>query len=348
MSVHQDIHPVASTAGSALLDAARFAQDLSCAQASFDYVQAEWESARAVLNVRIGVSPIQCYSLPCMDELWQVLDAVDAYPGVVRHIVFSATNPGPFNLGGDLSLFILLARSRNRDALVAYGSRCLDLLEWVDQAAMRDIHMVALVQGEALGGGFESILPFHHVIFEEQACGGFPEILFNLFPGMGAWNLVARRAGLRTAEKMILTGEVLGASALHDAGLIDRVTPCGQGEAMVARVIKETEARFRGAMAARRAALRMSALDRRQLDDILVDWIDAAMCLTDKDLRMMERLVRAQLKKAGGQEFDEVIAIKAQEMTRYLPAKKDAAAQVVRGVSHDKRAYLEQVTESLS
>ena len=38
------------------------------------------------------------------------------------------------------------------------------------------------------GGGLESVLPFHKVIFERSAQAGFPEVLFNLFPGMGAWH----------------------------------------------------------------------------------------------------------------------------------------------------------------
>jgi DSF synthase len=50
----------------------------------------------------------------------------------------------------------------------------------------RDVTTIALVQGDALGGGFETALSSNVLIAERSAKLGFPEILFNLFPGMGA------------------------------------------------------------------------------------------------------------------------------------------------------------------
>ena len=47
---------------------------------------------------------------------------------------------------------------------------------------------ISLVQGDALGGGFEAALCGDIIIAEKQARFGFPEVLFNLFPGMGAYN----------------------------------------------------------------------------------------------------------------------------------------------------------------
>jgi DSF synthase len=43
---------------------------------------------------------------------------------------------------------------------------------------------ISLVQGDALGGGFEAALTSDVIIAEESAQMGLPEILFNLFP---AW-----------------------------------------------------------------------------------------------------------------------------------------------------------------
>ncbi len=71
--------------------------------------------------------------------------------------------------------------------------------------SQRGIHTVVLVQGDALGGGLESVLPYHKVIFERSAQGGYPEVLFNLFPGMGAWNFTIRKAGFADANEMIHT-----------------------------------------------------------------------------------------------------------------------------------------------
>ena len=53
---------------------------------------------------------------------------------------------------------------------------------------------IVLVQGDALGGGFECALASDVIVAEESAQMGLPEILFNLFP---AW---ARAACSRAAS----------------------------------------------------------------------------------------------------------------------------------------------------
>jgi DSF synthase len=99
-----------------------------------------------------------------------------------------------FNFGGDLSLFVLLVRARDLDSLKLYARRCVDLVWWLENAAQIGVYTTALVQGDTLGGGLESALLHHNVIFERGAQAGFPEVLFNLFPGMGAWHLAIRKA----------------------------------------------------------------------------------------------------------------------------------------------------------
>ena len=51
-----------------------------------------------------------------------------------------------------------------------------------------------------------SLLSFNVIIAERQAKFGFPEAMFGLFPGMGAYSLVARRVGAALAEEMMLSG----------------------------------------------------------------------------------------------------------------------------------------------
>jgi len=75
----------------------------------YRYVKLEWNADFAMLTVRMGVRPIQCYSLAAMAELQQVFNDITAHPGLVRHFVMASDVPGVFNFGGDLSLFVLLA-----------------------------------------------------------------------------------------------------------------------------------------------------------------------------------------------------------------------------------------------
>ena len=56
---------------------------------------------------------------------------------------------------------------------------------------------VALIQGDAVGGGFEAMLTDDIVIAEQGAKFGLPEILFNLFPGMGGYSFLRRKVAWR-------------------------------------------------------------------------------------------------------------------------------------------------------
>src|SRR6266446_10464889 len=125
--------------------------------------------------------------------------------------------PRVFNLGGDLALFVLLIKARDRDALAHYAKLCIDnMYPRIRSFSCRNLTTISLVQGDALGGGFECALSSDVIVAEESAQMGLPEMLFNLFPGMGAYSLLARRLGVREAERMILSGRLVGARKLHE------------------------------------------------------------------------------------------------------------------------------------
>src|SRR5207249_864252 len=84
-----------------------------------------------------------------------------------------------------------------------------------------------------IGGGFECAMSSDIIVAEESAQLGLPEILFNLFPGMGAYSLLSRRIGARAAEELILSGRVLSAAKLHEMGIVDVLAPNGGGETAV-------------------------------------------------------------------------------------------------------------------
>ena len=82
---------------------------------------------------------------------------------------------------------------------------------------------------------------------------GLPEILFNLFPGMGACSLLARRIGIRAAEELILSGKIYTAAELHKMGVVDVVATDGQGESAVRNWIAKNAKRRNGLQAVHRA-----------------------------------------------------------------------------------------------
>ena len=280
----------------------------------YKYLRLEWSSELSMLRLRTCVKPIQCYSLAAMSELHQVLADISANPGLVKHHVLTSDIAGVFNFGGDLSLFVLLIRARDRESLRMYGRRCVDLVWWMETAAQRGVHTTVLVQGDTLGGGLESVLPFHKVIFERSAQAGFPEVLFNLYPGMGAWNFTLRKAGFAVANEMILSGRLYNADQLFRRGLVDLVVDDGEGEAAIEHVVTSVHPRLRGTLAALQARRLAAPITYESLIAIVDQWGETAMGLTDRDLRLMERLARAQVRKAGGGDEGAVEEIKRMEL----------------------------------
>jgi DSF synthase len=91
------------------------------------------------------------------------------------------------------------------------------------------------------------------VICERSAQAGFPEVLFNLFPGMGGWNLAIRRGGFTVANDLILSGQIYTADQLYRRGLVDIVVEDGEAPQALERMVHAMEPRFRGTMAALQA-----------------------------------------------------------------------------------------------
>jgi len=129
---------------------------------------------------------------------------------------------------------------------------------------------------------------------------GFPEILFNLFPGMGAYSFLLRRVGRRQTEELISSGNTYTAHQLYNMGVVDVLAPYGEGEAAVYSYIRKHAKSANGRRGIEIARQMISPVSREELSRIVSVWADAALRLTDRDMRMMERLVRAQSRNCDG------------------------------------------------
>ena len=248
-----------------------------------------------------------CYSLGLLKDILahdQKLVAngarveVDGALQDVHYYVTGSRVPRVFNLGGDLALFVLLIKARDRDALAHYARLCIDnMYPRIHNFFSPTLTKIALVQGDALGGGFECALASDVIVAEESAQLGFPEILFNLFPGMGAYSLLSRRIGMRAAEELILSGRILPAAELHRIGVVDVLAKDGEGASAVRDWITANAKRRNGVQAAFRARRLVHPVTREELDAITDVWVDAAFRLQDRDLKMMGRIVRAQMRR---------------------------------------------------
>jgi DSF synthase len=243
--------------------------------------------------------PRPCFTQTLLQDLHafrtEVTEEIDDPQGRdIRYLVLASDTPGVFNLGGDLDLFRRLVIAGQREALLDYAQACVDLAYANTTHLGRDLTTIALVQGDALGGGFEAALSSNVLIAERSAKMGLPEILFNLFPGMGAYSFLSRRLGGPQAERMILSGRLYGAEELYEMGVVDVLAEDGQGEMAVYDYIKRENRSPNGYRALRAAKDCVHPVSYDELMNITEIWVDAALGLRPKDLRMMERLVARQ------------------------------------------------------
>jgi len=114
---------------------------------------------------------------------------------------------------------------------------------------------------------------------------------------IGAVQRRRQRIGMRAAEELILSGRILPAKKLHEMGVVDILVKDGEGQTAVRTWILDNARRRNGLQAAFRARKHVHPVTREELDAITNVWVDAAFRLQDRDLKMMGRIVRAQMRR---------------------------------------------------
>ena len=215
-------------------------------------------------------------------------------PHDLHYLLLGSRTPGVFNLGADLQHLLNKIHAGDRQGLVDYGESCVRILHRNMNSLDLPMITIGLAQGDALGGGFESLLSFDVIIAERSAKFGFPEAMFGLFPGMGAFSLVARRVGAALAEEMMLSGRVYSAEEMKEIGLLHMVVEPGQGIEAAHNYMQRNKRRHSGARAVFRTGHMVNRISLEELDRIVQIWADACLHLRASDLNVMQRLVAAQ------------------------------------------------------
>ena len=213
----------------------------------------------------------------------------------LQYLVVASATPQIFNLGGDLNLFVRLITARDRDGLYDYARAAIDVVyhNWTN-LGVPGLTTISLVQGSALGGGFEGALSSNVLIAEEGAQMGFPEILFNLFPGMGAYNLLTRRVEAVRAERLLRSGRQYSGRELREMGIVDVIAPNGEGVQAVNDFIRRRRHSRNGHLAIQKICQTVNPLNYQELVDVIEIWVDTALRLTVRDLRVMKQIAAAQ------------------------------------------------------
>lgn len=233
-------------------------------------------------------------------ELWQQLIGQNFGPGRIPldYLILGSRSPGVFCFGGDLELFRELIRSENRQGLAAYGYRCVEILHRNIEALNLPMLTVGLVQGQALGGGFEALLSFDFILAERGSTFGLPEVMFGLFPGMGAHAILSRKLGTAMAHRMITSNTTYSAEQMYEMGIVHQLVEPGEGEAALRGFMAKSSRRHAGLVGAQRAMRAAAPIPVEELRTIVDHWADAALNLSETDLKLMHKLASAQSKLA--------------------------------------------------
>lgn len=257
-----------------------------------------------------------CFNTQLMREMHAFLrrttshiKAIPAEP--LSHVVL-ASDADVFNLGGDLNLFATHIRQGNRGALLAYAKECIEGVYTINSNLHTNAHTIALVQGDALGGGFELALSCTTVIAESGVQMGFPEVLFGLFPGMGAYTLISRKTSHKMADELMSNGIVYRSDELHEMGLVDIIVGKGEGVAAANEFIRKNRRIAPTRCALNKIRSEFNKIDYSDLLKITEIWVDCAMNLSERSLKTMERLVAAQNRRVRNTtSFNKEIALMA-------------------------------------
>ena len=283
---------------------------------AYSQLQLEFHREIQTLFSWMDPSPRPCFNSDLLDEIRrseQLLEVNEGYINdkgseeQVTYVVFASRTPGVFNLGGDLNMFIPAIMRKDSATLGKYAHLCIDNIYRRADGFGANITTIALIQGKALGGGFEAALAADIIIAERSSTMSFPEVLFNMFPGMGALSFLSRRVGSRRAEEIISSGQVYSCKDMHELGIVDEIVDDGLGYEATMRFILTRKKRANSHRALQLAKRHLNPVSLVELRSIVDVWVDAAMRLDTRDLRMMARLVRAQDKLAVATAEDHLV-----------------------------------------
>lgn len=154
----------------------------------------------------------------------QVLTELDAHISAiaadmaVRAVLVTGGGEKAFVAGADIAEMANLSGAE-AESFARYGAAVFARLEALPQP------VIAVVQGFALGGGFELALACDFILASEKAKFGLPETTLAVLPGFGGSQRLGRLVGGNTARYWLLSGDIFGAEEAKAVGVVQQIHP---------------------------------------------------------------------------------------------------------------------------
>ncbi len=215
---------------------------------------------------------LNTYNIQMRDELFQVLEALQADDGV-RAVIFSGAGEKAFSAGADLSEF-LTAPSPVVAREVRFSRDIWGLLLSLEQP------LIAAVHGYVMGSGLEIALCCDLRVASEEAQFGFPEGGLGIIPAAGGTQTLPRVVGRPRALEMLLTGRRISAGEAYKIGLVNHVVPRGElmatAETLAGKIISNSLIAVKNAKQAVTQGLNLTLEEGLGLEHRLADLVLAS------------------------------------------------------------------------
>jgi len=162
--------------------------------------------------------------------------AIERLSGVYV-VILTGAGEKSFCGGGDIAAWSSLSPEKFGTDWVRHGHRAFDAI-----ARLR-LPVIAVLNGHALGGGFELAACADLRIAEDHAKIGMPETGLGILPGWSGTQRAVRRFGGQIVRRMAIGGEIIGAAKALDYGLVDQVVARGEGRAAADALARTIAAR---------------------------------------------------------------------------------------------------------
>ncbi len=171
-----------------------------------------------------------------LKELREAVDLLKAEKGMKGVLLTSGKDV--FIVGADVTEFLQLFKRPEAEMVswIAEVNRTFNDLEDLDCPS------VAVMNGFALGGGFEVCLAASYRVMAADTKVGFPETKLGIFPGWGGTVRLSRLAGADNAIEWIASGEQWGAADALKIGAVDGVVEKADLRGSAIGVLKDAAA----------------------------------------------------------------------------------------------------------
>ncbi len=188
------------------------------------------------------MNPVGIEQVEALEELTRAIELDDG----VRAVILTGSG-GNFCAGANIKQFGRVGAEESEEDYMVRRQQMVTALERLPKP------VIAMVRGNALGGGFELALACHFRFADPTARFGLPEIKLGIIPAWGGTQRLSRLVARDVALRVMLTAEFLPAEEAHRLGIVT--------ELVAAEELEQRTAEFAARLAAGPRVATASVLD---------------------------------------------------------------------------------------